>query len=99
MGEHRAFDPSDPFDAMADRLRREVVQLAIDAERTAIYRDLPPHSKLECFIAGTMSGVIGTVFASIEAEGRDYMMEYIAQALPAARYYAESVRPSPEAGQ
>jgi hypothetical protein len=97
MGEsdHAPFDPSDPFDIMADRFRREVAGLASTALRTTIYRDLSPTKQIECFLSGVMTGMVGVCFASIQDDGRDAMMDYVADCLPAARQLAEGILADP----
>lgn len=85
------FDPGDPFDAMADDFRKKIADMAFRVQEAAIYRELEPHRQMECFLAGTLSGVIGVALASIKPEGRDAMMEYVTQCLPVARTIAESI--------
>lgn len=88
----QTFDPGDPSDAMAEFFRIQVTQLAIDADKITIYRDLNPQRQLECFIAGALTGLVGVAFASIKTEGNDAMMEYITSVLPFARLQAENIR-------
>lgn len=85
------FDPTDPFDIMADRFRREVAGLASTALKATIYRDLSPTKQIECFLSGVMTGMIGVCFASIKDEGREVMMDYVTECLPAARRLAEGI--------
>jgi hypothetical protein len=85
------FDPTDPFDAMAQEFKTKVAMMAIEANKAAIYRDLGPHKQLECFVSGVLVGLIGVAFASVEPVGRDAMMEYFAKCLPIARKLAETM--------
>jgi hypothetical protein len=92
MGERQPFNPADDFDAMADEFRIQVCLIAQNAMDAAIYRDLPPVRQLECFLGGTLTGVIGCAFACITDEGRDALMDEIVQhILPFARQLAEDI--------
>jgi hypothetical protein len=86
------FDPGEPFDAMADMFRRQITQFLIDAEKITIYRELDPQSKLECFVGGILTGLVGCCFAHVRPEGYDAIMDYIAECLPFARQQSEGVR-------
>jgi len=85
------FNPSDPEDAMSEMFRRGVTDLALDAYKVTLYRELNTQQQLECFLAGALTGVVGVCLASIKSEGADAMMEYIASCLPVARQFAESI--------
>lgn len=89
--ERAPFDPSDPFDAMAEMFRRQICDLAINAEKITIYRDMKPERQLECFLSGAMVGIVGICFASVRPEGKDAIMEYLAGCLPPARILAEAI--------
>lgn len=89
--EREPFNPTDSIDAMSEMFRRQVTGLAIDAYKVALYRDLSPQEQLQCFLAGALTGVVGTALASIDSQGADAMMEYLAECLPMAREMAESV--------
>jgi hypothetical protein len=91
MNQRAPFDPSDPFDAMADQFRTQVADMAVRAYKAAIYRDLTPTKQLECFLSGVMTGMVGVAFASIDEAGRYVMMDYIQEFLPAARELAEGI--------
>lgn len=85
------FDPSDPFDAMAEMFRRQVCDVALDAEKITLYRDMTPQRQLECFLSGAMVGIVGVSFASIREDVRETMMQYLVDCLPAARLLAEGI--------
>ena len=89
--EREPFNPSDPTDAMSEMFRRQVTDMALDAYKVTLYRELNTTQQLECFLAGALTGVIGVALASIKAQGGDVMMEYIAECLPIARQMAESI--------
>ena len=91
MTEPAPFDASDPMDAMSEMFRRQLTDLAVSAYKITIYRDLNPQQQLECFLAGTLTGIIGVSLASIQTDGADAMMEYIGSCLPVARMMAESI--------
>lgn len=96
MSKARApFDPGDPFDAMAESIRRQVCDIALGMLNVGVYRDLPPGRQLECLMAGLLTGTIGVLFAQIDpartAEGRDEFMRAIADYLPLARQSAEEI--------
>ena len=86
------FDPADPFQAMSDLFRRQVIQFVLEAERITIYRDLPADQKLGAIISGTFTGAICAAFAMITPEGRDAIMEYAEECVPHARLQAENMR-------
>ena len=99
MGERdqAPFDPGEPFDAMAESFRRQVAGMALEALRTAVYRELTPIQQIECFMAGVVTGLIGVCFASIEPAGRDEMMVAIREYLPQARHNVEGMTGAPDA--
>jgi hypothetical protein len=90
--EHQGeFDPGDPYDAMCESFRIQVAEIASNAYRAAIYRDMTPERQLSSFMAGMLTGLIGVCFVSIRDEGRETMMEGIIHALPFARQQAEDI--------
>jgi hypothetical protein len=91
-GTRTPFDPADPFDSQCERLRREVIQLAIDSAKVTLYREMPPQRQLECLIAGVLTGLIGSAFASITQtdDARNCVVDYIASCIPVARQFADA---------
>lgn len=85
------WNPDDPFDAMSESFRRQVAHIASEAYRASIYRELSPVKRLESFVAGTLTGLIGVAFVSIRPEGRDEFMEALLDYLPGARQQAEEI--------
>lgn len=81
----------DPFDAMAETMRRQTVQIAIDAMKTGIFADVESGRQITCLTAGVLTGLIGSIFSQIVPEGRDAIMEMIADYLPLARENAEEL--------
>lgn len=53
MSKQAPFDPSDPFDAMSEMFRREVIEIALRADKVTLYRELDKVRRLECFVPGT----------------------------------------------
>lgn len=86
------FDPGDPFDAATELFRTQVTQLALDAYKVTIYRDLDPQQQIECFVAGVLTALVGVCFASVKPEGYDAITNYIAECIPTARMFAESIK-------
>lgn len=95
MSEPEPFDPGSPFDAMAETVRRRVATIALDMPKAAIFREMDSMRQLECFIAGTVTALIGVSFAHIEAAGRDDMMKVITDYIPQARQQAEAMLDNP----
>ena len=89
--EREPFKPDDPYDAMSEMFRRQVTDLALEAYKVTLYRDLNPQQQLEVFLAGALTGVVGVCLASVKSEGADAIMEYIVECLPVARQMAESI--------
>lgn len=85
------FDQNDPFNRLADKLRREVAELASKAIRTADYRALSPADQLESLMCGILVGLVGVCFAHIEDGGRAAMIQAMADYLPQARAQAEGI--------
>ena len=87
------FDPTDPFDSQCERLRREVIQLAINSEKVTLYREMDAQQQLECLVCGLMTGLIGAAFASIRptTEARDQIIEYMTACIPVARRLADAI--------
>ncbi len=92
MDQRQPFDPSDPMDAMADSFRVQITDMALNAYKATIYRDMSTQQQLECFVAGALTGLVGVVLASVKTEGADVAMKYIVECLPIARENAESIR-------
>lgn len=97
--ERKPFDPGDPFDAMAESIRRQVTDIPLEMMRASLYRDLPPHKQAECLIAGLLTGTIGVLFAYIHPDGRDALMEAVVDYLPDARKVVEGMLDSIDSGR
>lgn len=85
------FDAGKPAERLADRVRVEVVNLALRIMDDPDYRALSSIEQLEAFMAGGVTGVICGCFASIQPHGRDEMMQVIEAYLPQAREQAEAI--------
>lgn len=86
-----AFDPSDPFNAMAESFRRQIALMASTAFEATIFRELTPEQQLEALIAGITTGLLGICFIYAGNEQRDEMTECVASYLPQARANAEEM--------
>jgi uncharacterized metal-binding protein len=85
------FDPAEAFDAMAERFRRETVDIASDALEAAVFRDMTTADQLHSLIGGILTGVVGIAFAMVQDEERDLVYEAITEYLPLARQAAEAI--------
>lgn len=88
---YEPFDPEDPFNAAADEIRVQVVELASKGMKSEPYSKLESYRQVECFMAGVMTGLVGVCFCHIRDEGRDEMMKAIESYLPHARANAEEM--------
>lgn len=85
------FDPADPFDAMAESFRLQVCDMVIDAQKVAIFKELSWDQQIQAITAGVMTGLVGVLFAHVNAGGRDGIMEMLEKFLPMARQNAEDI--------
>jgi hypothetical protein len=85
------FDPSCPFDAMAESFRLQIIEIFIKAECVTIFRELSSNDQLASFISGALTAIVVIAFAGIKPEARDIIMTGLADALPFARKQAESI--------
>ena len=85
------FNPADPFDASAEMIRRAVVQVVMDADRAAIFRDLPDERKVQCLMAGLMTGAVGCLFCFIRPECHEEFLKELAAWLPSIQEQVDSI--------
>lgn len=85
------FDPAEPFDAMADSIKRQVADIADGMQAVAVFRDMDGRHQLQCLMAGLTVGLIGVCFAHIRPSERDTMMNIIVEYLPQAREVVEQI--------
>lgn len=85
------FDPGDPYQAMCETFRRQVVEMAAEAYKTTIYRDLPPGQRLSALMAGTLTGLIGVCLITLDKAGHDAVIDAIIRAVPLSREQAEQI--------
>lgn len=83
------WDAGDSFDAMAEMIRRQVVDAAVNADHITIYREMSPTEQMACFMAGAMTAVVGVCLAVVKEGDRDKVMTAIEEYLPLARQQAE----------
>jgi hypothetical protein len=91
------FDPSEPFDAMAEMFRRRLVEMVQEAQKIAIYREMAPQDQLLAMTGGILVGLVGVAFCSFSKEGRDPFIDGIVKYLPEARAQAEAMLDEPGA--
>lgn len=93
MAERPAFDPGDPFDAVAQTFKNEIADIALRMMKVTIYRELPPHKQLEAFIVGSLTGVLGVAFAHAQpaSSNRKQIMRYVKSVLPFCQQQAEEI--------
>jgi len=87
----RAFDPADPYSAMCENFRRQIIEMVLAAERITIFRELPLEQQLSAQMAGILTGLLCVCLASVEKRSRDDMMTAISAAMPLCRAQAEGI--------
>lgn len=91
MDSSLAFDAGDPLDAMAESFRIQVCDMAIEANKAAIFRDMDTAQQAQALMGGILTGLVGVLFAMSQEAGRYPLMEAIVDFLPHARLNAESI--------
>lgn len=89
--ERKPFDPADIFDAVSESFRLQTVNMMLEADKAAIFLDLPHERKLVAFMAGVLTGFCGVCMAFVTEEGRDEFFEEVVRYLPEARLNAEEI--------
>lgn len=89
--EETEFDPSDPYQAMCDTFRREVMGMFADAGSITIFRELPLDRKLSSHLAGSVVGALCVLLISTRPEAREEIMSGFIKNIPALRKQAESI--------
>lgn len=75
--ERDPFNPSDPVDAMAQSFRLQVTDMALNAYKTAIYRDMDVTRQLEVFVAGALTGLVGVALASFQTQHAETERKFV----------------------
>jgi hypothetical protein len=88
------YDDSDPFNRIADSYRRAVAEVALKGMQHPDYDSLLAYQRLEALVAGTLVGLLGCAFASIEPDGRKELYKFIVNYMPQARAQAKGLLPS-----
>jgi hypothetical protein len=96
---HKAYDPGEPFDAMAETFKRQIADMALDAMKATIYRELSPQRQLECFVVGTLTGIVGVCFASIDPKGWPAILDYLTDSVKFAGEQAKGIIENAERSQ
>lgn len=92
----KPFNDKDPFDLIADMFRSQVATMALKADDSNYYRSLDTAKRIECFMSGVMTGLVGVCLASTKPEGHDEVMKALADYLPHARLNVEGILNSPQ---
>lgn len=91
MDARAAFDPKNPFDACADRLRRAVAEIAGELNESPQFKGLAAEQQIVCMMAGLMTGVMGVLLCFVEPDGHDAFVQALADYLPDARQNAYDI--------
>lgn len=77
------------FDEFLHDFREQVLTMAINADKAALFAAMPIQRQIECVTAGLLSGLMMYCFGSVNEEAHDDVMGMIQYYLPLARQYAE----------
>ncbi len=91
MSDRAAFDPTDPFDAMAEAIRNDVCEVAMSLDSRPGWRNLPEDQRIACLMAGLMTGTVGVLICFIKPENRDEFAKVLADYVPDAYALACSI--------
>lgn len=83
------FNPADPYDAMCENFRLQIVHMMNDAQSITIFREMSPDRQLSAFLAGVFTGAVGVAFCMVK--DRDEVMRGISNCLPVVRRQAEDI--------
>lgn len=95
------FDPSNPFDVCADRLRQGIAFLVLDVFASPDFQGLPPEQRLACMMAGLLTASMGAMLSLTPEDFRNdpEFIRIIANYLPEAKLNAEDIMANaPEGG-
>jgi len=90
------FNPADPFDAAADRVRRKIASYGLVLLSDPDFKTLDTARQIECAAGGILTGLMGILHAFVEdtPEAHDeierFVTNYVAQARAAAELIAAS---------
>lgn len=88
---HEPFDASDPFDAMADSIRRATTYAVSEHLSLALFKELGPARQLQAILVGSMTAILGVALIYVEKDGRDEIEQVIRDFVSAARANAEEM--------
>jgi hypothetical protein len=93
------FNPADPFDANADKLRHGVADLALEVFASRTFQGLPPERQVDCMVSGLMTGAIGAMLAFVPRDAHGEFLQAVARYLPEAQQNAYDISANaPEGG-
>lgn len=104
MIERPPFDPNEPFDALADRLRKSIADIACGMMTWPEYRALQrePGTQLEAILLGALTASCGITMAHTCQESHAELRAAFVAAVPACFDQARSIMelpPLPRADQ
>jgi len=84
MAEFEPYDVDDPFNVLADRLRRDVAAVVLKMQDTPAYRRMTATQQIEVVVAGLTTAVVGCGYAMIRDDCRPALIDAIRNYLPLA---------------
>jgi hypothetical protein len=87
----KPFDPSDPFDACCETIRRAMVDAALSVIGTTLYRELSPTEQLQAMIIGTTVATVGVNFACVMPQAKGDVVKAITDFIPHAVELADQI--------
>jgi hypothetical protein len=95
------FDPSDPFEAVADKFRRTVAAMGLVAISDPGFRSLQTDKAAEAFTAGILTGLMGVLFSTFVStnEAHDEIEAFVVTYIKQARAQAEGIMAQGETRQ
>ncbi len=73
----KPFDPSDPFDSLADELRQKIAEVGVwfvEDERCAAMTEV---DRFVYYVAGALTGVMGVVHGLVHEDSQDSAAELV----------------------
>jgi len=89
----KAFDPSNPFDALADLSRLRVADIGISLCKSDEYRAMrkTPDEQAVALISGLMTGLAGVAMAHADPESHRQVQALLLQVVPIAFNQAREI--------
>lgn len=87
----KRFDPSAPFDACAESLRKQICDIGIEMLDKPEFQGLSAEDQLKCLMAGLMTGCVGVMLAFVDHDSHDEFIAVLAAFVPVARKMADEI--------